>query len=555
MADSAGEVVPCEVSVKMQKPAQVAGARMTAIITATAGTAYQENEMPGAGRSRTPATYSGSAVRGGYAMKYDVKKRSANELCSRVMNEIPVETKDSKNDSAEASQRRRRVMEGMEKDGLVMLSYIVVEISGRWICDNSWVAPHAHERERELEDVSRFGGEAWGGALDDASHYGGGGFDGYSGFIFRTKPHIVTRDEPLLCGSQMVFEVSCELPDLIPPSLRGTAVRYSYAVAVVATFESYSPKSLRVPFRVVLAPDAPQRTEVIPVPYSQDLNDELSEFASIYHPEEPLHVRSRVMTSLPPQDIDLALAMSLNGRLTPYQSDSELNSSEAPELNQELLMSESRSDSIGSLLMGGSNGAIEQAFSRLGFVEPKTKDPVPPATSSAQKEVLPVYLLTKGDKKIGRLFLLKTVHELGETLTAIFDMTEKEISCYRLSASLEVQEVVNPKFSLGTKDRNSREAETGRVFRKVYGEHNEYVNQSLNTYLVLSIPRDAPVSFQTQAVTVKWQLLFAFLTPSETGAANGSTDELDDEQWFVPQKDADVLHWTLPIAVTGNANS
>eukprot|EP00188_Purpureofilum_apyrenoidigerum_P002902 Plantae.Rhodophyta-Purpureofilum_apyrenoidigerum.ctg2955.p1 GENE.Plantae.Rhodophyta-Purpureofilum_apyrenoidigerum.ctg2955~~Plantae.Rhodophyta-Purpureofilum_apyrenoidigerum.ctg2955.p1 ORF type:complete len:510 (-),score=65.13 Plantae.Rhodophyta-Purpureofilum_apyrenoidigerum.ctg2955:218-1549(-) len=443
----------------------------------------------------------------------------------------------------------------MEKDGLVMLSYIVVEISGRWICDNSWVAQHAHVRERELENLSRFEGQPWGGALDDASHYGGGGFDGYSGFIFRTKPHVVTKDEPLLCGSQMVFQVSCELPDLIPPSLRGTAVRYSYAIAVVATFESCSPMSLRVPFRVVLSPDTPQRTEVIPVPYSPDLNGEQSEFVSIYHPEEPLHVRSQVVTSLPPQDIDLALAMSLNGRLTPYQSDSELSSTETQEPSQELLISESKSGSIGSLLMGGPTGAIEQAFSRLGLVEPKTKNSGLTSSANAQKEVLPVYLLTKGDKKIGRLFLLKTVHELGETLTAVFDMTEKEISCYRLSASLEVQEIVNPKYALGTKDRNNRDGESGRAFRKVYGEHNEYTNQSLNTYLVLSIPRDAPVSFQTEAVTVKWQLLFAFLTPSEAGVGNGNASKNDDEHWFVPQKDADVLHWTLPIVVTGNANT
>jgi len=174
----------------------------------------------------------------------------------------------------------------------------------------------------------------------------------------------------------------------------------------------------------------------------------------------------------------------------------------------------------------------------------------------ARADVLPVYSISKGEKVLATVFLPQRVHHLGETLSAVFDFSVRQIPCYRLSARLEVQEVVLPKHALSSREGGAAATSTGTssagnsiVLRTVYGEHAEFVAHNRNAHLTFLIPHDAPVSFSTEVVGVRWNLNFVFLTPAgrhddaPEGESNGA------EQW------TDVLQWSLPIVVTGRPSS
>ncbi|KAJ8902897.1 hypothetical protein NDN08_006217 [Rhodosorus marinus] len=534
-----GDRVQCEVTSKLKSSWISTGSQLLASVSVRIGTG-SVSESASDVTSARPASLLSAGSRGGYSAQFNVKRCVVDDTYFEEQELGRSEVGANEENKADESRRRKRLAEFTQKQGMVKLSYIVCEVSGRWICDSAWVAQDAHESSKELEDIGRYGDVPWAGALDDASHYGGGGKRGYSGFIFRSKPHIIATEEKVLSGSQTIYDVSCEFPETLPPSLRGTAVRYSYALAIVVSFDSCTPKSLRIPIRVVLS--SPPADEIIPVPYTKPEEPERSQFQSKCGPTDPLTMRSHSLASLPPHDVDLALALSVNGRLTPYRSDNEIGAAEDLLSDQESLMMSFRPQQAGARFQ---NGGVE-----VGTASPsvRTLDSVQEPRSA--RDTLPVYVLKKGNKKIGRLFLPKTVHELGETLTAIFDFSEGEIPCYRLIASLEMKEIVNPAYALGSKDRPAKSDEYGRTFKKVYGEHSEYVSQALNTYLVLSIPRDAAVCFQTSAVKVMWELIFAFYTPSDERIEQESTSRTD-ESWYIPEKETEVLNWTLPLDVVG----
>ncbi len=82
---------------------------------------------------------------------------------------------------------------------------------------------------------------------------------------------------------------------------------------------------------------------------------------------------------------------------------------------------------------------------------------------------------------------------------------------FAVGARLEAHEVVKPKYALGTKQ--GRGSENGTVFRKVYGEHGEFVMMNRNTHVTFSIPYDAPASFSTDVVEIRWLIHFVFLIP------------------------------------------
>ena len=75
---------------------------------------------------------------------------------------------------------------------------------------------------------------------------------------------------------------------------------------------------------------------------------------------------------------------------------------------------------------------------------------------------------------------------------------------------------------------------------QVQDEHQELTPNTLVTHFKLSIPQDAPASFRTSLVSLRWVLRFEFLTVSKPAAVGwlgggGPTSEQ--------------LSWALPILV------
>jgi hypothetical protein len=75
---------------------------------------------------------------------------------------------------------------------------------------------------------------------------------------------------------------------------------------------------------------------------------------------------------------------------------------------------------------------------------------------------------------------------------------------------------------------------------QVQDEHQELTPDTLLTHFMLSIPHDAPASFSTHLITLRWLLRFEFVTNSKPAAAGWlSSGAVGSEK----------LSWALPILV------
>jgi hypothetical protein len=392
------------------------------------------------------------------------------------------------------------------------LAYVVAQVSGRWTGDPAWIGPDAHRDAADPSasalDLHVHPREApWDTALDDANRIGGGGRVGYAGIIFRSAPLAVCLDEPVPADASTSFSVHCVLPDVLPATLRGTALRYSYTFIVVAAMAGRAPQFVRVPFRVV-TPEGTRHDRIIPVPTPRRTGPSPSRFLE-EAPAYALSMSSALIKQPPPTDIEVALTASPNGRLTPFGRDDDLwkngqspHEEETPLNFMHYVPPSPRTPSSASV---AARAGIESGAS-------------PPRRSAA----LPMYQISRGPLPLARMYLPKRVHHLGDTLAAVFDFHDAATRCYRLNARLECQEIVQPAHALGTK--HSGAGAQGIIFRKVYGEHGEFVMQNRNTHVTFSIPHDAPVSFATSAVHVRWLVHFVFLIPKPAGDGRREDD-------------------------------
>jgi len=456
---------------------------------------------------------------------------------------------------------------------------------------------------------------AWRDALDDAAAAGhaNGSSEAFGGFVFRSQPHIVASEDLVFVDSQMCFKVKCRLPVWIPPTFRGTGVRYWYALTIAVAVDGGSPRSLRVPFRVLssasaIAASGPRTGAGVPsVPaaplFAPQDQQQLESASRFLVSDRNLGVLDICSDQVPHQNVDnlqMALALSLNGRLTSYRTDEELWKSGRDEDDiaasdeglwaeiQQLMDSrqetnpaarESGNSRISTAPGGermnpmwdsarrsgaqlsnsksrsgvdfGSGGAWSRSETPIGEnimdeLCRELRDASAPSlvrkrghTSSREggsitgslaggsggaapgaPKVMPVYVISKGNHRLVSIHIPQRAHRLGDILCSIFDFSARELPCLRLQVRLEMQEVILPKVALGTKDQASTDvADGGVTFRRVYGEHEEIVVNSESTSVMFAIPHDAPVSFCTDAVAVRWFIHFNFFTPSAAALA------------------------------------
>lgn len=585
-----------EVSVMMNSPSFVSGSRVSAVITIRCE------------RSGIPASASSTAI---------PSTAPANLRTS-------AQTKALRTSSPGSAQ-----LHGLGTDEYALLDYVVCEVAGRWTTDRAWVAADAHNasapgildlhaqpplaaqvasRSPRLAPTSSLSStstmlagtgndtprarHAWDAALDDANKVGGGGRLGYAGIIFRSQTLVVCEREQVPLGSQTSFAVQCVLPDSIPPTLRGAAVRYSYAlIVVVALPGSRAPKAVRVPFRVVCARSAAAdgTSLLIPVPTPADAGPIANRFLE-KHRTRALSMSARLLKSTPPDDIEVALALSLNGRLTPYAADDELWRS--PDSLDD--------DSLAFVRDAPPSAPSSSDINSAGTGVEGDDSAKSSRRSSFRRNAVPVYAITRGKDSIARMYLPRRRLLLGDNISAVFYF-HSDKPCLQLGARLEVHEIVKPKYGLGTKQHSA--SENGTMFRKVYGEHGEFVMMNRNTHVTFSIPYDAPASFSTDVVEVRWLIHFVFLISRQSrrlhaSPLNATTSRtlaqstvLDDDEasrlldqlkiehedsyedevpgweggaWAgedpstwkqIPRGEVDVLRWTLPLHVQGEPNS
>lgn len=493
------------------------------------------------------------------------------------------------------------------------IDFVVAQVTGRWTADRSWIRPGAHNDAVRNEDRNEFldahdtTDAPWDSALADANHIGGGGRVGYSGLVFRSRALVICRSEPIPPGVDTSFTVRCVLPDNIPATFRGTGMRYGYTLVVAAAMPGATPQCLRVPFRVVPSEAAVigrPLSNPIPVPTPAKIGPLRSRFLE-ESPLAPLAMSAELNKNSATSDIEIALAMSANGRLTPFRTDEEMWQSGSSALEDDSELSLIRH--LPPDAAAGHDGQSTPQRSTTGTNREVQRG------RARGRTTIPMYQISRGPQFIARMFMHRKVHYLGDTLTATFDFRGNAARCYRIDARLECQEIVRSEHAVNRASQPQMENEA--TFRKIYGEHGEFIQFSHNTHVTFSIPHDAPVSFATEVIEVKWLMHFMFLVEkmqtgepfSSTNGTNGGTNEsngahdpllshsstpVDEQQtrtgriagdaargsvqaipsdirgweggeWRgddpnvwpqIPARTCDVLRWTLPLTVTGHEN-
>jgi len=510
------------------------------------------------------------------------------------------------------------------------VDFLACELVGKWSGDSSWVKPFSHgsynrpqvivKESTTLMDTKESNGSLkrgfsfssklgdfdainisdvsvsatknqassslWRDALDDACSAGkNGSTQSFTGFIFRSHPHIIANRDLVMVDSQVCFRISGLLPEKIPPTFRGTGMRYWYALTVAVAVNGEAPRSFRVPFRVLCSSTHNQQSPgksldppEIPIPIQKP---ELK-VANKFLESESLNVLELHSEQVLHQNVDnlqVALALSFNGRLTAYRTDEEMWKSDRGE--DELLAS---AEHITAELQkwrkvtGVPDQSKHHALSTDGRNASSSEVPgeilssrgAHPTASQPPNKSAPVYLISKGSNRILSLHIPRRSHQLGDLLCAVFDFASQQIPCVRIHSWLEMQEVILPSASLD----NGGARTNGLVFPRVYAEHEEVVSNTQNTHVMFAIPYDAPVSFQTEAVAVRWFIHFKFFTPSPAaldamnsrqGAPIHSTNEDNNnhdtsaklsvrynQELELSNQDIETLTWSLPILITAS---
>lgn len=122
---------------------------------------------------------------------------------------------------------------------------------------------------------------------------------------------------------------------------------------------------------------------------------------------------------------------------------------------------------------------------------------------------------------------------IGGTLT--FFHGEGPRRCLEVSTTLEISEVVSQRY-VHTSRRNAP------TIVKVQSDHHEVVADLMQTSFIFSIPWDGPMSFSTPYISVQWSLRFEFFTtPVHVDLSRYEHPLLVDER--------EKGDWVLPITV------
>ena len=166
--------------------------------------------------------------------------------------------------------------------------------------------------------------------------------------------------------------------------------------------------------------------------------------------------------------------------------------------------------------------------------------------------------IARNGRHIAVIILNRAAHRLGETIVATVDLSEAQLQCFSVHATLETTEKVNPALALRSGTSISR------VTRRVYASHSE--NALFAERIVFSpfIPVSATPTLLTSGVNLNWALRFEFATvmqtshhESERAEAPSLLEEIVSDERGVIQAAAEyaeceTFEVTIPITVYGD---
>ncbi|KAK7069979.1 Golgi membrane exchange factor (Ric1p-Rgp1p) subunit [Halocaridina rubra] len=152
------------------------------------------------------------------------------------------------------------------------------------------------------------------------------------------------------------------------------------------------------------------------------------------------------------------------------------------------------------------------------------------------------YNITNTRGKVVHFCIYKTSFRLGEDIVATFDFSTAEVPCVQYSVTLQSVEII----AEGCRQRPSQ-----KPMIMSYSKAHEMCLNLTHTHLLLPIPLHVTPTFNTDLVSLQWQLHFEFVTSvNEVGGPSPPSSPNEQVEWRAPSTlDIETMVWDLPITV------
>ncbi|EGC31713.1 hypothetical protein DICPUDRAFT_82408 [Dictyostelium purpureum] len=271
--------------------------------------------------------------------------------------------------------------------------------------------------------------------------------------IFTSPTTFLASDLYIPPGQTKSYIYYLTLPSPLPPSFKGTSLKYSYFLSIAAQVFTHPAQILTVPIRI-LTPASALR----PIKYKSNMTFDFEEGSA--------------------------------------ETTEEYNSSSSSKNNdKQWPVSPFKKSQYFPLPYPQNLSQYDSNNTKKSVIDILNKHSSPVSI-----------VISKGQEKIATFSICKTAFSLGDSVHGTFDFSIATIPCYKILIKLECEETVDSKYLQSTRGSN-------KPIRKLYGELHEFTTNLKQTHFLFHIPVEANQEFSTKYVSVKWSLRFEFITP------------------------------------------
>ena len=114
--------------------------------------------------------------------------------------------------------------------------------------------------------------------------------------------------------------------------------------------------------------------------------------------------------------------------------------------------------------------------------------------------------IARNGLRVAVIMLARPAYRLGESISAVIDFSDSDVSCYSLYSTLETSEHVDSAIAL----RSS--ASIARATRRIHASLSENTLFVRRAIFYPTVPLNATPEFLTSGVSLEWKLRFEFVT-------------------------------------------
>lgn len=366
--------------------------------------------------------------------------------------------------------------------------------------------------------------------------------------IFTTPQSLLFVDLKLAPGESRSYSYHFTLPKELPPSCRGKSIKIMYNM-VIGTQKTPSrpglptPKIVLVPFRLFSYVD-PEGGQAIhdlanPIVVSRDESsvmelegrrsslktfEALTEYRrSSQHPESTSKTTEKTEEERAQfhQYVESLLDSSghwsspLQSKRNSYDpTQALLGNRRSSNVSIKTALDKSKQDH--SYSVKDNIHYFVKYFTQMGL-----QSEITATTAAVEPRPSPFkfsYDIVRKNQKITTLNFSHSVYRVGDEIIAQLDMSDADIPCYHITATLETTErLLDPSISLES------ESKTQAVTRRIYSHYVTSSFGATKTHIQLTIPSTATPQFSTSLTSLNWSIKLDLITSAVSSQEDQSS--------------------------------